>query len=126
MAGTRTEPGGVFRGDAEAVNTGANVWLPSDAPVGPVRIGVHLFERSGTLIDLDFARVPLPRGVPPGQSIRFGFSVPAPPPGEFRLGFDLVSEGVCWFEVNGAEPVMIDVAVGSGSQKNGVSAARAD
>jgi SAM-dependent methyltransferase len=111
MAGTRAEPGGVFSGEAEVVNTGANVWLPSDAPFGAVRVGVHLFDRSGTLVELDFARVHLPHGVSPGESLRFGFRVPAPPPGDYRLGFDLVSEGVCWFEVNGARPVLVDVIV---------------
>ena len=111
IASTVTEPGGVFTGDAEVTNTGASVWLPSDAPFGAVRIGVHLFDRSGTLLDLDFARVHLPRGMSPGQSVRFGFTTPAPPAGQFRLGFDLVSEQVCWFETNGSEVALVDVTV---------------
>ena len=28
-----------------------------------------------------------------------------------RLGFDLVSEQVCWFEMNGSEVALIDVSV---------------
>lgn len=111
IASTVTEPGGAFAGEAEVTNTGVSVWLPSDAPFGAVRVGVHLFDRSGRLIDLDFARIPLPRVIDCGQSARFSFSLAAPPSGEFRLGFDLVSEQVTWFETNGSTPVLVDVTV---------------
>jgi SAM-dependent methyltransferase len=111
LSSTRCEQGSAFRGEADVTNSGVNVWLPSDAQFGGVRIGVHLFDRSGALVDLDFARVALPRGLSPGESVRFGFTAPAPPPGDYRLGFDLVSEQVCWFETNGAQPTMVDVSV---------------
>ena len=54
----------------------------------------------------------LPHGIAPGQSARFRFTMPAPPPGDYRLAFDLVSEHVCWFEMNGSEVVSVDVTVG--------------
>ena len=34
----------------------------------------------------------------------------APPAGDFRLGFDLVSEQVCWFEMTGSGTVTVDVS----------------
>jgi SAM-dependent methyltransferase len=107
----RAASGDVLHGEAEVTNTGANVWLPSDARFGPVLIGVHLFGRDGATIDRDFSRVRLPRGLAPGESARFRFTVPAPPPGDYRLGFDLVSEQVCWFEMNGSEVALVDVTV---------------
>lgn len=108
---TGASAGGAFSGEAEVSNTGANTWLPSDAPFGPVLIGVHLLRPDGTIVDHDFCRVNLPHGVAPGQSARFAFTMPAPPPGGYRLAFDLVSEHVCWFEMSGTEPVFVDVKV---------------
>jgi hypothetical protein len=35
----------------------------------------------------------------------------APDAGRWQLGFDLVAEGVCWFEVNGAETVTVPLTV---------------
>jgi ubiquinone/menaquinone biosynthesis C-methylase UbiE len=103
--------GGVFTGVAEVVNTGANAWLPSDAPFGPVLLGIHLFSRDGSLINRDYGRVWLPHGIAPGESARIRFEIPAPPAGDFRFGFDLVSEQVCWFEMTGSEVALVDVSV---------------
>lgn len=108
---TRAGVGGVFTGELDVTNTGANAWLPSDAQFGPVLVGVHLFARDGTLINRDYGRVWLPHGIAPGQSARIRFELPAPPAGEFRLGFDLVSEQVCWFEMNGSEVALVDITV---------------
>lgn len=102
-----------FSGEAQLRNTGTRLWLPSDAPSGAVRLGVRLHDADGTLVVLDYARIPLPDGasVPPGQNVHFRFVVPAPPRGRHRLSFDLVSEQVCWFETNGTKPAVIDVTV---------------
>jgi SAM-dependent methyltransferase len=108
---THVAPGGMLHGEADVVNSGTNVWLPSDAPFGPVLLGVHLFARDGTLLNLDFGRVPLPRGLQPGESATLRFALTAPPDGDFRLGFDLVSERVCWFATNGPGVAMVDVSV---------------
>ena len=108
---TRVAAGGVFSGEASVENTGANIWLRSDAPLGPVFLGVHLFAPDGQLINRDFGRIWLPRGLRPGESATFKFTFDAPAAGEYRLGFDLVSEHVCWFEMNGANPVLVDVSV---------------
>ncbi len=109
----RVPAGGELRGEIEVVNTGANAWLPSDAPFGPVLVGVQRFTRDGTLVERDFHRVWLPGRIEPGQSARFRFAMPAPPRGDHRLVFDLVSEHVCWFSMNGARTVSVDVSVGT-------------
>lgn len=109
---THASPGGELGGEVEVVNTGSNIWLPSDAPFGPVLVGVQLLARDGTLLQRDFTRIWLPHGMAPGESARIRFAIPAPPAGQFRLRFDLVSEQVCWFEMNGSEVAMVDVSVG--------------
>ena len=96
-----------------AHNTGRNLWLPSDAPHGPVQVGVHLYDRVGRLLDRDYARIPLERrdGVRPGESVEIPFVLPGPAPGDYRLEFDLVSELVCWFEINGCRPASVDISI---------------
>lgn len=103
--------GGTFSGEASVENTGGNIWLPSNAPLGPVFLGIHLFAPDGQLINRDFGRIWLPHGLRPAESATFRFTFDAPPAGEYRLGFDLVSEHVCWFEMNGADVVSIDISV---------------
>jgi SAM-dependent methyltransferase len=103
--------GDALTGEAHIENTGTNVWLPSDAPFGPVFLGLQLFNRAGQLLDLDFRRVHLPRAVRPGESAELRFSVEAPPVGEYRIGFDLVSERVCWFASNGGNVSEADLSV---------------
>jgi hypothetical protein len=34
-----------------------------------------------------------------------------PEPGSFRIAVDLVSEGVCWFELAGSKPAHADISV---------------
>jgi SAM-dependent methyltransferase len=109
---TQAMAGGVFQGEAAVENTGANIWLPSDATFGPVLLGLHLCTADGQLINRDFGRIKIPRGLRPGESTTFRFTFDAPPPGDYRLVFDLVSEQVCWFEMNGAEVVSAAVSVG--------------
>jgi len=97
-----------------AKNTGGAVWLPSDARVGAVRFGVHLFDADGKLIDLDYFRRNLAepgRRIIPGESVEFAAEVPLPSRGKHVLQCDLVSEGVCWFEHNGSHTVTLTVEV---------------
>jgi hypothetical protein len=105
----------VLHGEASVENTGKNVWLSSDAPLGPVFVGVHLFARDGQLINRDFGRIRLPRSLRPGESATFRFTLDAPPAGDYRFGFDLVSEHVCWFALNGSEVVFADVSCRTGT-----------
>jgi len=111
----RVEPpsDGVVRGTATVRNTGTSVWLPSSIPLGGVKLGVHLYDERGLLVDRDYARADLPgdRITTPGDEVTVPVAVPAPDGGRWQLGFDLVAEGVCWFEVNGAETVTVPLHV---------------
>jgi hypothetical protein len=59
------------------------------------------------VIDRDYARAWLPATVPPNSSASVAIEVPAPAtPGQYALKFDLVSEGIDWFERSGSETTL--------------------
>ena len=75
--------------------------FPAQATYGRrlVRLGAQLCDADGTLINRDFARAWLPQTLLPGNSLDVPIEVPAPEqPGRYTLKFDLVSEGIDWFE----------------------------
>jgi hypothetical protein len=64
-----------------------------------VRLGAQLCAEDGTLINRDYARADLPRTLAPGDSIPVSLKFPPlPERGTYTVKFDLVSEGVDWFE----------------------------
>lgn len=64
-----------------------------------VRLGAQLCDRGGALLDRDFARAWLPDTLGPGAAVDVPIDVPAPArAGRYALKFDLVSEGIDWFE----------------------------
>jgi SAM-dependent methyltransferase len=97
----------------QATNTGTAHWLPSTSELGPVRIGVHLYDADDRLIDRDFGRISLPGSdaVAPGETISGEGSLTAPEPGTYVLEFDLVAESVTWFETNGSTPFRVPLTI---------------
>jgi ubiquinone/menaquinone biosynthesis C-methylase UbiE len=83
--------------------------------VGGVRFGIQLFDEHGNLLDIDYFRYHLTPGagreVLPGTEIQLAIAVPMPGPGKYILQCDLVSEGVCWFERAGMQPLRLPVEV---------------
>jgi hypothetical protein len=68
-----------------------------------VRLGAQLMAEDGTMINRDYARAWLPGDIPPGATVDVPIEVPAPgTPGRYALKFDLVSEGIDWFEKCGS------------------------
>ena len=68
-----------------------------------VRLGAQLTAADGTMINRDHARAWLPHDLAPGAQAAVRIEVPAPPtPGRYALKFDLVSEGIDWFEACGS------------------------
>ena len=104
-----------IHGSFEAHNTGESLWLPSSSLRGPVRIGVHLYDAAMHLVDISYARIDLPTedGVSPGGTVAGRFELAAPTAGSYVLQFDLVSEGVAWFETNGTTPADLPLEVGA-------------
>jgi SAM-dependent methyltransferase len=110
---TEVSAGRDVAGRFTARNTGTNRWITTGEGRGVTQLGVHLFAEDGRLLDRDYARVPFvsPRGVAPGDQVSGAFRLPAPAPGRYRLVFDVVSEFVAWFEINGAAVVDVPLAV---------------
>jgi hypothetical protein len=68
-----------------------------------VRLGAQLIAADGTMINRDYARAWLPGDILPGATAEVPIEVPAPgQPGRYALKFDLVSEGIDWFEKCGS------------------------
>ena len=80
--------------------------FPAQASYGRrlVRLGAQLCARDGSLINRDFERAWLPATLEPGASADVPITITAPAtPGRYALKFDLVSEGIDWFERCGSE-----------------------
>jgi hypothetical protein len=68
-----------------------------------VRLGAQLCQPDGALLNRDFERAWLPDTLAPGDSVRVPITITAPDaPGRYLLKFDMVSEGVDWFEACGS------------------------
>jgi hypothetical protein len=93
-----------------AVNVGTAAWLQSAESRGSVWLGAHLYDRNGGLTAFDFARYPLPfqDSLAPGASIDFEIDVEVPAHPSV-VCFDLVSEGVAWFELSNSQTVRIEL-----------------
>ena len=79
--------------------------FPAQATYGRrlVRLGAQLCAPDGSLINRDFERAWLPQTLEPGASAQVPITVTAPDkPGRYALKFDLVSEGIDWFEACGS------------------------
>jgi hypothetical protein len=83
--------------------------FPAQATYGRrlVRLGAQLCAADGTLINRDFARAWLPQTLAAGADADVAIEIPAPPQsGRYALKFDLVSEGIDWFERCGSPTTM--------------------
>ena len=77
-----------------------------------IRLGAQLCDAGGMLIDRDFARAWLPDNLAPGRRTNVAIEIPVPPrPGRYTLKFDLVCEGIDWFERCGSETTLKPLVV---------------
>jgi MoaA/NifB/PqqE/SkfB family radical SAM enzyme len=75
--------------------------FPAQATYGRrlVRLGAQLCAADGSLLNRDYARAWLPQTLGPGAHADVRIEIPAlEQPGRYALKFDLVSEGIDWFE----------------------------
>ena len=78
-----------------------------------MQLGLQLLDEQLRLIDRDYQRVPLNADVPPGASALLECVCHAPQAaGRYALKFDLVMEGVTWFEPRGSAAVTLPLEVG--------------
>jgi hypothetical protein len=81
--------------------------FPAQASYGRrlVRLGAQLCGPDGSLINRDYERAWLPAHLAPGAAAEIPITLKAPSaPGRYMLKFDLVYEGIDWFE-SGGSPV---------------------
>jgi len=111
--GDRIQRSGTVPVRARMTNRGSTTWQAvSRSGTGHVRLGIQLLDEGGRLLARDYHRVALPRDVAPGTSVDVSFSCPAPDaPGTYLLKFDLVAEGVTWFEAAGSPSVTARMTV---------------
>ena len=112
-AADRGKAGAVLPIAIHARNIGAAAWRPSTrSGIGHVACGVQLLDSSMRLVARDHHRVPLTRVVEPGATVTVTFDCPLPSePGQYGLKFDLVAEGITWFEIAGSATVVEAVTV---------------
>ncbi len=109
----RTRPGKPLRVRTRVRNLSSRAF-PAQASYGRrlVRLGAQLCSEDGALLNRDFARAWLPKALGPGEQTDVAIEIPAPDkPGRYALKFDLVSEGIDWFERCGSETTLKPLVV---------------
>jgi hypothetical protein len=76
-----------------------------------VRLGAQLRRPDGSLINRDFARAHLPRTLGPGETLALDIELPPMEAGQYQLTFDLVNEGIDWFEACGSPVTTVPLTV---------------
>jgi SAM-dependent methyltransferase len=108
-------PGEAVAALLTVMNVGGVKWQAnprSESGLAQVRIGIQLLDESSRVMARDFARADLDADIHPGESrtLDVPFNAPAQP-GEYLLKFDLVAEGITWFEPTGSSVEMRPFAV---------------
>jgi hypothetical protein len=102
-------------------NTGSLTW-PARGPQA-VNLSYHWETTTAAgqpRLEFDGRRTPLPRDVPPGESVALqGLALAPLAPGRYRLRWDLVREQVTWFSERGTPTAdqTVDVVPGSGTTR---------
>jgi SAM-dependent methyltransferase len=103
--GAPTVPSGrAFIDRVRVTNTGTVTWKARGRRFGgQVTCGLKVCNAHGQILREDLGRTPLPDDVAPGGTIEIQVAVPGDlPPGEYRMRYDMVVEGVIWFEFQGS------------------------
>ncbi len=96
----------------QITNTGTAHWLNENiADIGVVKIGTHLYDSAGQLLEFEFSRHLLAQAAAPTETFAQAITVKFPQTGKFKLTIDLLSETVMWFELGGASPLVLGVNV---------------
>ncbi len=88
--------------------------FPARTPHGRrlIRLGAQLCTRQGAVINRDYERAWLPHDLQPGAAVDVPITLTAPSaPGRYALKFDLVCEGIDWFESHGSPVTLTPLVV---------------
>jgi SAM-dependent methyltransferase len=101
--------------NAVVKNNSEVTWLPQSAGLGAVLLGCHVYHSDGGVYRESYHWEPLnandERPVQPGETVEFSFDLPGLPQGRYTIAFDMVSNDVCWFAVNGSQVSRVTVEV---------------
>jgi hypothetical protein len=95
-------------------NISTEIWPAKGMSDGkfPINVGNHWLDKKGDTVIGDQTRMPLPHDIKPGESLQYSIEVKAPSiPGEYKLVFDMVQEGVAWFAGKGSAVLSYDVVI---------------
>jgi SAM-dependent methyltransferase len=114
-ATTRVNEGEPIKLSAVVRNTSPSVWLPRSAGLGAVMLGCHVYQEDGAVVRESYHWEPLTEGegrsILPEETVKFAVSLPGLPQGSYAIEFDMVSNDVCWFAINGSQVARIQVEV---------------
>jgi SAM-dependent methyltransferase len=96
--------GAAFTDRLHIRNTGTVTWKAKGRRFGgQVTCGLKICSPAGDVLREDMGRTVLPRDVMPGHQIELDIAVPAElAPGHYTLRYDMVVEGITWFEFQGS------------------------
>jgi SAM-dependent methyltransferase len=100
----RVSEGEAFSDRIRVVNSGSVIWRARGRRFGgQVTLGLKVYRAGGELVREDLGRTPLKADVAPGEERELAVEVAgALPPGRYELKYDMVVEGVTWFEPHGS------------------------
>lgn len=100
----RAKSGHEFSAATRVENSGGALWRNASLKNRRhVTMGVQLLDHQRNILNRDFARILLPRSVVAGERLELQFQTKAPQaPGDYWLKFDMVCEGIEWFESCGS------------------------
>jgi hypothetical protein len=96
--------GQAFTDRLRVTNAGTVTWKARGRRFGgQVTVGLKVCDARGEVLREDLGRSPLPRDVAPGEEIEIEMTVAGLlPAGYYGLRYDMVVEGVTWFEFQGS------------------------
>lgn len=100
---------------ARVTNNGSSIWLPRSAGLGAVHLGIHVYDDANNIFRHSFHWEALTPGegrpILPKESVEFDVKIPALDKGNYILEFDMVSNDVCWFALNGSQQVRVALQI---------------
>jgi SAM-dependent methyltransferase len=98
------QAGQPLTGRVRVTNAGSVTWKARGRRFGgQVTLGLKVCNTGREILREDLGRTPLPHDVAPGDEIELAVTVAGVlPNGRYRLQFDMVVEGVIWFELDGS------------------------
>ena len=97
--------GHTFTDRLRITNTGTVTWKARGRRFGgQVTCGLKVCSEGGDVLREDLGRTPLPHDMAPGEEIDIDMHVGGPlPAGRYELRYNMVVEGVTWFEFQGSQ-----------------------